>query len=490
MITVNDNDDDDDDDNDDDDDDSGGGCFRTAMGELSRRRVALVLLLVLLTDMATVKSSPPHRLALKAAAGQRSSGVGGDAKSTAMDGVSNNRPSSSGNLVLPDPSEKPAATSSVRAGDSNSVSDSDSVSDSPPPPSDASVRTVVEENADDEVSHDDSAEEEEGVTAAGQRQEEETVSEELRKTTDRIARDMEGYNKRVKHLGDIMQTIRGICGEAVTSVVSDVLVNEGDERDVVQVLTAIALLQLHDCPLAALRLAVNLATVADVTDADDDDADDDDVDDSAMTKDSTHDKASADNANLVDRVGDDGSSFKNDRAATGAAGRGQKRRNHCDAVAECRQKDVTTVRQILSRQPSLLTLYDVVASAVFASSRTDAVAEAMVDEVVDDLRLNKTQKMAAAALSATGKLRLSRRSACVDKTEDLASQVIGFVPFIGTVYSLVSAAVYLSKGCVDVAAERAASGVIDVATAGTGSVAKSLGKTVAKLFLKSIFSWG
>ena len=80
------------------------------MGELSRRRVALALLLVLLTDMATVKSSPPHRLALKAAAGQRNSGVGGDAKSTAMDGVSNNRPSSSGNLVLPDPSEKPAAT--------------------------------------------------------------------------------------------------------------------------------------------------------------------------------------------------------------------------------------------------------------------------------------------------------------------------------------------------------------------------------------------
>ena len=480
MIMMNDNDDDDDD----DDDDSGGGCFRTAMGELSRRRVALALLLVLLTDMATVKSSPPHRLALKAAAGQRSSGVGGDAKSTAMDGVSNNRPSSSGNLVLPDPSEKPAATSSVRAGDSNSVSDSDSVSDSPPP-SDASVRTAVEENADDEVSHDDSAEEEEGVTAAGQRQEEETVSEELRKTTDRIARDMEGYNKRVKHLGDFMQAIRGVCGEAVTSAVSDVVVNEGDERDVVQVLTAIALLQLHDCPLAALRLAVNLAGVADVTDADDDD-----VDDSAKTKDSTHDKASADNANLVDRVRDDGSSFKNDRAATGAAGRGQKRRNHCDAVAECRQKDVTTVRQVLSRQPSLLTLYDVVASAVFASSRIDAVAEAMVDEVVDDLRLNKTQKMAAAASSATGKLRLSRRSACVDKTEDMASQVIGFVPFVSTIYSLVSAAVYLSKGCVGVAAERAASGVIDVATAGTGSVAKTLGKTAAKLFLKSVFSWG
>ena len=470
---------------DDDDDDSGGGCFRTAMGDLSRRRVALALLLVLLTDMATVKSSPPHRLALKAAAGQRSSGVGGDAKSTAMDGVSNNRPSSSGNLVLPDPSEKPAETSSVRAGDSNSVSDSTSVSDSPPPPSDASVRTAVEENADDEVSHHDSAEEEEGVAAAGQPQEEETVSEELRKTTDRIARDMEGYNKRVKHLGDFVQTIRVVCGEAVTSAVSDVLVNEGDERDVVQVLTAITLLQLHDCPLAALRLAVNLAAVADVTDADDDD-----VDDSAKTEDSTHDKASADNANLVDRVGDDGSSLKNDRAATGAAGRGQKRRNHCDAVAECRQKDVTTVRQVLSRQPSLLTLYDVVASAVFASSRVDTVAEAMVDEVVDDLRLNKTQKMAAAASSATGKLRLSRRSACVDKTEDLASQVIGFVPFVGTIYSLVSAAVYLSKGCVGVAAERAASGIIDVATAGAGSVAKTLGKTAAKLFLKSVFSWG
>ena len=482
-MMMNDDDDDDDggDDDDDDDDDSGCGCFRTAMGELSRRRVALVLLLVLLTDMATVKSSPPHRLALTAAAGQRSSGVGGDAKSTATDGVSNNRPSSSGNLVLPDPSEKPpAATSSVRAGDSNS--NSDSVSDSPRPPNDASVRTAVEENADDVVSHDDSAKEE-GVAAAGQRQEEETVSEELRKTTERIERDMEGYNKRVKHLGDFMQTIRGICGQAVTSAVSDVLVNQGDERDVVQVLTAVVLLQLHDCPLAALRLAVNLAAVADVDD-------DDDVDDSAKTEDSTHDQASADNANLVNRVSDDGSSFKNDRAATGAAGKGQKRRNHCDAVAECRQKDVITVRQVLSHQPSLLILYDVVASAVFASSRIDAVAEAMVDEVVDDLRLNKTEKMAAAASSATGKLRLSTRSACVDKTEDAASQIIGFIPFVGTIYSLVSAAVYFSKGCASVAAERAASGIIDLAAGATGSVAKTLGKTAAKLFMKSVFSWG
>ena len=158
-------------------------------------------------------------------------------------------------------------------------------------------------------------------------------------------------------------------------------------------------------------------------------------------------------------------------------------------MAECRQRDVTTVRQVLARLPSLLTVYDVTASAVFAASRHNAVAEALVDDVMDQLRINITEKKAA---KFSGKFRLSKRSSCVDNTEARAYSAIGWIPSVGSIYSLVSAAVYAAKGCPGAAKSRAVSGIVDLAvdavTFGTGSsLLKTVGKTLAKSVLGSLF---
>ena len=46
--------------------DNNDACFRMSMGVVSRRRVGLLLLQLLVMDIATVKSSPPHKLSLRA----------------------------------------------------------------------------------------------------------------------------------------------------------------------------------------------------------------------------------------------------------------------------------------------------------------------------------------------------------------------------------------------------------------------------------------
>ncbi|XP_076457593.1 uncharacterized protein LOC143291565 [Babylonia areolata] len=371
--------------------------------EVSRRRVGMILVLLLLGDFTLVQASPAHRVHLVATKAK------GD-------------PPSSGMKPLP--------------SDANEITPSGEIT---PVPS-----SVANDDADLQLTQT----EEDDLTREMEKrlqQQKEKMTPGLIVETSSMMEDLAAFDDLLPVKDDWLGSVRGLCGEGVLTSAEQVWSSLDEEDVVLRVLTAVALLQQNNCPPAAIVLATRLV----------------DKLDTASTRERT--------------------SFR-------TAGKESTRDDRCEGSAECRQKYVVTVRQILKRFPALVTVYDTAATAIFATLGNPDVSEALLNDVLGNLNLTaEAVHMNMSAMHGPFK-----RSSCEDKGERTAQSIISWIPFIGTLYNLISAAVYAGKGCTEVAKQRAIEGsldlVMDAATIVTGGAAAGIAsgaKTLVKVGVKS-----
>ncbi|KAK7090492.1 uncharacterized protein [Littorina saxatilis] len=307
-------------------------------------------------------------------------------------------------------------------------------------------------------------------------QREKMATDDLLSKTLHIMEDVSDYNSKVQNLGDVRELIIASCWEDVVSAVDDVLVNLGEDQDVMTVLTTVALLQLHQCHSAAIALTSRLLTAVE-----------DQTSDHLMVPghrgmDGTDSKplSGSQSEDLNDNEkqhGPDASSHLD-------------KVDFCSHLPECQNTGILTVRKELAEHPSLLVVYDVSVVAVFSQAHSGVMAKALVDDVTGELNITAPE----ADFDISDHAHISKRSSCVDKKEAKAQAVISWIPFLGTFYNLISSAVYAGKGCKDVAKQRAIEGTIDVVmdvatvvTVGTGAAAFQGAKALVKGGTKQVF---
>ncbi|XP_076438428.1 uncharacterized protein LOC143277470 [Babylonia areolata] len=381
--------------------------------DVSRRRVGMMLVLLLLGDFTLVQASPAHRVHLVATKAKD------DTPSSTLKPMS-----------LP---QRFSSDADKTHPSGESVSMPGSVANDP-----ANLQlSQVEE--DDLIRH---------VDRRLQKQKDHVNSEMFVKAFGIMA-DLAAFDDLLSIKDDWLGSVRGLCGEGVLTFIEQVWSNMDDET-VLHVLTGVALLQRNSCPRAAVLLASRLV---------------DQLDTVSTTQ----------------------------RSSVRTTGKDNPRGDPCEGSAECREKDVITVRQILGHFPALVTLYDTAATAIFAASENQDTTEALLDYVLEDLNISTDSahmnRLSMHLPRTHGPL---KRSSCEDRDERKAQSVISWIPFIGTVYNMVSAAVYAGKGCTEVARQRAIDGsmdlVMDAATIVTGGAAAGIAtgvKTMVKVGVKA-----